>query len=245
MRRHLLLLALAATGAVSASAFAATPAADEVARYAGRLLRATYADGAGPGAAVLVARGDEVLYRGALGFDDVATKDVLRADDRFRIGSVTKQFAAAAVLKLVEAGKVELADPLSKFVPDYPNGAHITVRQLLDHTSGVMSYTNLPGVMDGPIREDVTTAELIATFKDAKPEFAPGEGWNYNNSGYVLVGAVIEAASGLSWHEYLAQTFFQPLGMRPHRLRSPIPRSSRPQVHGWSFQGKQVVEASP
>lgn len=197
----------------NAAPAAELPTKAEVSAYAEKLLADTYpADG--PGAAVLVVRGDEVLYRGARGLASVELKVPLSADQSFRIGSVTKQFAAAGLLKLIDAGKVGLDDPLSKFLPDFPNGAKITVRQLLDHTSGVKSYTGIAGVMDGPIRQDLSTAALIATFKDQPADFAPGEGWAYNNSGYVLVGAVIEAASGKSWHAHLTESVLAPSGLK-------------------------------
>jgi CubicO group peptidase (beta-lactamase class C family) len=199
--------------AMSSSARSASPASQaEVTRYAEALLAKAYADD-GPGAAVLVARGDAVLFRGARGRASIELGLPLSADQVFRIGSVTKQFSAAGLLKLAEEGKLALDDPLTKFVPGYPNGDKVTVRMLLNHTSGIRSYTNMPGVMEGPIQKDVTTAQLIDTFKNEKPDFAPGEGWGYNNSGYVLVGAVIEAASGMPWHAYLKQAFFVPLGM--------------------------------
>mgnify|MGYP000925309823 FL=1 len=200
--------------ALNASAAPATKLPDkvEVAAYAEKLLAETYpADG--PGAAVLVARGDEVVYRGARGLASVELKVPLAPEQSFRIGSVTKQFAAAGLLKLIDSGKVGLDDPLSKYLPDYPNGAKITVRQLLDHTSGIKSYTGIAGIMDGPIRKDLSTAELIATFKDQPVDFAPGEQWAYNNSGYVLVGAVIEAASGKSWHAWLDEALLAPNGL--------------------------------
>ena len=199
----------------SSSALAATPAPKaDVARYAETLLEQSYPDAKAPGAAILVARGDEVLYRGARGAASIELGVPLSPDQVFRLGSITKQFAAAGVLKLAEDGKLSLDDPLSKFVPGYPGGEKITVRMLLNHTSGIKSYTDVPGVMDGPIMKTLTTAQLIDTFKDQKPDFAPGEGWKYNNSGYVLVGAVIEAASGMPWHAYLKKAFFDPLGMQ-------------------------------
>jgi CubicO group peptidase (beta-lactamase class C family) len=188
------------------------PSKAEVAVYAEQLLADAYRVD-GPGAAVLVARGDDVIYRGARGLASVELNVPLSPDQSFRIGSVTKQFAAAGLLKLIDAGKVNLDDPLSKFLPEYPNGAKITVRQLLDHTSGVKSYTGIAGVMDGPIRQDLSTAALIATFKDQPVDFAPGEQWAYNNSGYVLVGAVIEAASGKPWHAYLNESLLAPSGL--------------------------------
>src|SRR5690606_36373174 len=96
----------------------------------------------------------------------------------------------------------------------YPGGDAITVRMLLDHTSGLRSYTSIEAIMaGGGIMQDLSTAALIDSFKGEAADFAPGQGWAYNNSGYVLVGAVIEAASGQPWHVYLDETFFKPLGM--------------------------------
>lgn len=189
------------------------PTEAEVAAYADKLLADAYPTD-GPGAAVLVARGDEVIYRGARGLASVELNVPLSPDHAFRIGSVTKQFAAAGLLKLVDAGKLSLDDPLSKFLPDFPNAAKITVRQLLDHTSGIKSYTDISGVMDGPIRQDLSTKALVASFKDLPADFAPGEKWAYNNSGYVLVGAVIEAASGVSWDAHLNQSVLAPSGLK-------------------------------
>lgn len=206
-----LLFALGASSPVLAT----TPApAAEVARYAETLFKQVCPDVQAPGAAVLVARGDQVLYRGACGAASIELGVPLSPDQVFRLGSITKQFAAAGVLKLAEDGKLSLDDPLVKFVPGYPAGDRITVRMLLNHTSGIKSYTDIAGVMDGPIQKTVTTAQLIDTFKNEKPDFAPGEGWKYNNSGYVLVGAVIEAASGMPWHAWLKKSFFDPLGMQ-------------------------------
>jgi len=192
----------------------AAPASDrDLARYAAALLEEAYPDASAPGAAVLVARGDEAVFRDARGMASVELGVPLSADHVFRLGSITKQLAAAGVLKLVEEGKVSLDDPLSKFLPDYPGGDAVSVRMLLDHTSGIRSYTSIPGVMEGPIQSDLDTAQLIDTFRDEPQDFAPGEQWRYNNSGYVLVGAVIEQASGQPWHAYLDQVLFDPLGM--------------------------------
>ncbi len=213
MRHIRLTLALAAALTSLAADAATPPERAEFARYAETMLAEAYRPDA-PGAAVLVMRGDEVLYRGARGEADVEANVPLKPEDWFRIGSVTKQIAAAGLLTLIDAGKVSLEDPLSKYLPDYPGGAGVTVQQLLNHTSGIKSYTEIPGLFEGPIQRDLTTAQLVDYFKDQTPAFAPGEAWAYNNSGYVLVGAVIEAASGQPWHEYLAQALFKPLGMK-------------------------------
>ncbi|RZA32662.1 MAG: serine hydrolase [Lysobacteraceae bacterium] len=213
MRAWLVSLLLAVVLAPPAKA--ATPASPaELADYAQTLLQTAYPDSDQPGVAILVARGDQVLYRGARGAASIELGVPLSPDQVFRLGSITKQFAAAGVLKLAEDGKLSLDDPLTRFVPGYPGGDKVTVRMLLNHTSGIRSYTDMPGVMEGPIQKTVTTAQLIDTFKAEKPDFAPGQGWHYNNSGYVLVGAVIEAASGMPWHAYLKQSLFDPLGLR-------------------------------
>ena len=203
----------AATAAVAASRPAS---AAEVATYARTLLADSVPEG-GPGIVVLVARGDQVLYRGARGLANIELGVPLTPDQVFRLGSVTKQFAAAGVMKLVEAGKVGLDDPLSKYVKDFPNGDAISVRQLLNHTSGVKSYTGIDGYMHESIRRDLSTRAMIDVFKDLPVDFAPGQGYAYNNSGYVLVGAVIEAASGQRWYDYLDQALFKPLGLKHTR----------------------------
>jgi len=192
---------------------AQSPSKAGLARFAERAL-ADNCDPEAPGMAVLLARGDEVLYRGACGRANLELGVPLSPDQVFRIGSVTKQFAAAAVLRLAEDGKLSLSDPLTQFVPGYPGGDKITVEMLLNHTSGIRSYTDIDAIMSGGgIMRDLTTAQLVDSFKDEKPDFEPGAGWHYNNSGYVLVGAVIEAASGKPWHAYLDEVFFKPLGM--------------------------------
>ncbi len=199
-------------GCVPAALAATAPDAAALKAYADALMEQTYQTDA-PGAVVLVARGDEVLYRGARGLASVELGVPLAPDQVFRIGSVTKQFAAATVMKLIDQGQLTLDDPLGKFLPDYPNGEHISVLQLLNHTSGVKSYTGIAGVMDGPIRQDLSTSALIASFKDLAVDFAPGNGWAYNNSGYVLVGAVIEAVTGQPWDVALQQKVLAPSGM--------------------------------
>lgn len=186
----------------------ATPAAMKA--YADRLLDDGKLRPDGPGVTVLVARGDQLLYKGARGMASLELGVPLQPDHLMRIGSVTKQFAAAALLKQIDQGKAGLDDPLSRFLPDYPGGSQITLLQLLNHTSGVKSYTGIPGYMGNPVRRDLGTAELIQEFKDLPVDFKPGEKWAYNNSGYVLLGAVVEAISGKPWHQALDELLLQP-----------------------------------
>lgn len=224
-----LLAACATNGATPSSSADAA-----IAAQAAALVESTYsADG--PGAAVLIARGDEIIYRSARGEADIDANVALRPNDVFRLGSVTKQFAAAGLLRLVEEGRVGIDDPISRFLPDYPRGNDITIRMILNHTSGIRNYTDIEGYMipGGPIVADVSTEQMIDVFENLPLDFEPGTQWNYSNSGYVLVGAVIEAVTGTSWHDYLERTFFLPLGMA-HTGYGADPRFVALQVDGYS-----------
>jgi len=207
--RSALLLALAPALLAPALAKDAQPAKD-LAAYAEQLLDEQGIKKDGPGLTLLVAQGDKLLYQGARGMASVELGVPLKPEHRMRLGSITKQFAAAALLKLIDEGKAKLDDPLAKFLPDYPNGSAITLAQLLNHSSGVKSYTGIPGYMHNPIRQQLSTAELVKVFKDLPADFAPGADFRYNNSGYVLVGAVVEAISGKPWHEALDAALLKP-----------------------------------
>jgi CubicO group peptidase (beta-lactamase class C family) len=209
-RRLLILVAPLWLAAVS------TPlaAADDVAASAEALVEAAWpADG--PGAAVIVTRGGEVVYAGARGLADVETRRPITVDTTFRLGSISKQFTAALVLKLVDEGKVSLDDPLSKFVPGFPApGGQATIRQLLNHTSGIRSFTGLPGAQtEAATSRHYTTGDIVALIRDEAPDFAPGSDWRYNNSGYVLLVAVIEAVTGQPWQVALEERITRPLGL--------------------------------
>ncbi len=207
--RSTLLLALAPALLAPALAKDAKPAND-LAAYAEQLLDEQGIKKDGPGLTLLVAQGDQLLYQGARGMASVELGVPLKPEHRMRLGSITKQFAAATLLKLIDEGKAKLDDPLSKFLPDYPNGGAITLAQLLNHSSGVKSYTGIPGYMHNPIRQQLSTAELVKVFKDLPTDFAPGADFRYSNSGYVLVGAVVEAISGKPWHEALDAALLKP-----------------------------------
>jgi D-alanyl-D-alanine carboxypeptidase len=230
-------------GCASQSAPAARVSEAAFARHANALLVSNYAAD-GPGAAVLVALGDTVIFRAARGEADIDTHAPLQPDSVFRIGSTAKQFSAAGLLTLVEAGRVSLDDPLSRYLPDYPDGDGIIIRQLLNHTSGVRNYSSLPGFVESTIRQDMSTTQIVALFRDESPDFAPGKNWAYSNSGYVLVGAVIEAVTGMPWHAYLSQALFRPLGMN-HTGYGADPRFTAQQAPGYSYDGEQVIPMRP
>ncbi|MGI9519428.1 MAG: serine hydrolase [Pirellulaceae bacterium] len=167
-----------------------------------------------PGAAVIVTRGGQTEYVAARGMADLELEVPLRADMVFRLGSITKQFTAAAIMLLVEEGKVSLDDEITKFLPDYPTqGATITVEHLLTHTSGIRSYTDMPGWMETKIVNPLTVKELVDGFKNEPMDFQPDEQFRYNNSGYILLGAIIEEASGQSYADFIRERIFEPLQM--------------------------------
>jgi CubicO group peptidase (beta-lactamase class C family) len=166
-----------------------------------------------PGAVGMVVRDSEVVFRKAYGMANLELGVSLQPDHIFRIGSITKQFTAVAILLLSAEGKLAVEDEITRFLPSYPTHGHrITIEHLLTHTSGIMSYTNRP---DFPQlwRKDVTLAELIGEFEHLPMEFAPGERYNYNNSGYVLLGAIVEAASGQTYEQFLEERIFRPLDL--------------------------------
>lgn len=177
------------------------------------LLSATYPDDE-PGATVLVKKGDKVLLREAYGMADMELQVPMSPEYVFRLGSITKQFTAAAILMLREQGKLKLDEPITTYLKNYPaeTGDKVTVWHLLNHTSGIPSYTSLPD-MPSFIRRDLSLTELIAKFKDMPLEFEPGSQWSYNNSGYILLGAIIESVSGMSYERYIEDEIFKPLGM--------------------------------
>ena len=166
----------------------------------------------GPGVAVIVVQDGKTLLRKGYGLADLERNVAVEPDMVFRIGSVTKQFTAVAILQLVRDGKVRLDDPLARYVPGFPGADKVTVEHLLTHTSGIKSYTGVPSYM-ARLREDMTPAQIVDTVRQEPADFAPGAGWLYNNTGYVFLGMIVEQASGLSYGDYLQKHVFAPLGL--------------------------------
>ena len=166
-----------------------------------------------PGAAVIVAQDGQIVYQKGFGYANIEHRVPVSPETKFRIGSITKQFTAAAILKLQEEGKLSIEDKLSKFIPDYPRGDEVTIHHLLTHTSGIHSYTSKPDFMK-TVTVEIKPDELIDSFKNDKFDFDPGEKQMYNNSGYFLLGYIVEKVSGKSFGDYLKETFFDPLDMK-------------------------------
>lgn len=167
-----------------------------------------------PGATVIVVKDGKTLLRKAYGVADTAGMKPMDAGMVLRLGSITKQFTAVAILMLAEEGKLALTDDITRFFPDYPTkGKKITVEHLLTHTSGIASYTSRT---DYPLTmgRDVTPAQMIDSFKNDPLDFEPGTAYRYNNSGYFLLGAIIEKVSGMPYAKFVEQRIFVPLGMK-------------------------------
>lgn len=208
MNRSIKLSWLAALMLSLLSSQAAAGPGDEAAlkRQAEALLAADIAAGA-PGASVLLAQDDRILYQAARGSANLELGVPLSPDQVFRIGSLTKTFTAAALLKLAAAGKLSLDDPLAKFLPDFPQGAKVTLAELLDHTAGISD------AWEADPAKPQDTGALVKLIAGHAPDFPPGTAWAYSNSGYILLGAVIEKVTGQPWHAALQGLLTQPLGL--------------------------------
>jgi CubicO group peptidase (beta-lactamase class C family) len=163
---------------------------------------------------VLVARDGQVLFSKGYGSADLEWNIPNAPNTKFRLGSVTKQFTAACILLLEERGKLSVNDPVKKYMPDAPAAwDKMTIFHVLTHTAGIPNFTGFADY--GKLAPFPTTpAELVARFRDKPLDFAPGEKWNYSNSGYVLLGYLIEKISGESYQKFLGENIFTPLGMK-------------------------------
>ncbi|MEL6824535.1 MAG: serine hydrolase domain-containing protein, partial [Calditrichota bacterium] len=164
--------------------------------------------------AALVAKDGKVIYEKGFGMANFEWQIPNTPQTKFRIGSVTKQFAAALILQLVEDGKIDLQANIRTYIPDYPakTGDIITVHHLMTHTSGIPNYTSLPSFGDH-IRNPYTPDEFVKTFADLELDFEPGSSWSYSNSGYFLMGVIVEKVTGNTWEEELENRILKPLGM--------------------------------
>ena len=174
----------------------------------------------GPGAVFLVAEAGKPIYRKAFGMANLELNVSMKAENVFEIGSMTKQFTAISILMLMEQGKLQLDDDIKKHIPKYPtHGKKITIHHLLTHTSGIKSFTSMKTLRTIE-RQDLTPTELIDFFKNEAMDFDPGEDFKYNNSGYVILGYIIEVISGRSYADFIADNIFQKLEMNSSQYAS-------------------------
>ena len=163
---------------------------------------------------VLVSKNGKTIYENGFGYANLEWNIQNRIDTKFKIGSCTKQFTAALIMILVEEGKVNLENKIVKYIPDYPadKGNKITVHQLLCHSSGIPEYFSLPD-MDNALYKDNNPDEFIKYFWNLNLEFEPGSELKYSNSGYFVLGKIIENVTGQSYSQALKEKIFEPLGM--------------------------------
>ena len=164
----------------------------------------------------LVAEHGKVIYKKGLGLAQMEWNIPNTLDTRFRLGSITKQFTAALILQLVEQGKVKLDGRVSDYLPAYRKdiGEKVTVHQLLNHTSGIPSYTSLPGFFNDVSRNPFTVDDFVKKYASNDLEFEPGSKFSYNNSGYFLLGAIVEKVTGQTYEKALKERILDPLGMK-------------------------------
>lgn len=212
------------------------------------------AEGRSPGVAVLVRQNGRTIFQRGYGVRDLRTRHKIDARTNFRLASFTKQFTAMAVMLLVHDGKLRYDDRLTDIFLDFPAyGRGITIRNLLNHTSGLLDYEELMQASAGKPSpwsktNQIQDAEVLALLEQqSATKFLPGTKWDYSNSGYVLLGLVVAKVSGQPFGEFLRQRVFQPLGMR-HTLvyekgKNEVP--NRAYGHSWEPAGWKETDQSP
>ena len=214
----ILLSTLLTMFAVQASAFAQAPdraAANAKARKIDELIT-LYNSLGGFSGSVLVAEKGEVIFKKGYGLANMEWEIPNAPDTKFRLGSITKQFTSMLIMQLVEQGKLKLDGKITDYLPDYrkDTGDRVTVHHLLTHTSGIPSYTDQPGFFQNVSRNPYKVADFVAKYASGDLLFEPGSKFAYNNSGYFLLGAIIEKITGKPYEEVLKEKIFDPLGMK-------------------------------
>src|SRR5664279_1792508 len=227
----------AATHTPSASLPSSAPAAPERGRIEA-LASSEISEQHTVGVTVAVARGDQILLGAGYGFADAKRKIPATIDTVYRIGSITKQFTAVAILQLIEQNKLALTDDIRKYVPDLPEReTPITIEHLLTHTSGIATYTDTDWLIAG--QRPMTHAEVLARFAAKPLEFPPGSKWSYSNSNYYLLGMVIEKLTHQSYGDAIRTRVLVPAGML-HSGACDSPQLA----HGYA-RAKDQIDAMP
>ncbi|NIR48310.1 serine hydrolase [candidate division KSB1 bacterium] len=174
-----------------------------------------YNNGQFNGTALIAERG-KVIYKKGFGYANMEWQIPNDIDTKFRIGSITKQFTAMLIMQLVEAGEISVDAKITDYLPNYRKdaGDRVTIHHLLTHTSGIPSYTGLPGFWSDSTRNHYDVDYVVENFCSGDLEFEPGSKYRYNNSGYYLLGAIIEAVTGKPFSEVLRERILAPLGMK-------------------------------
>jgi CubicO group peptidase (beta-lactamase class C family) len=196
-----------------------------------------------PGCAVLVAKKGKVVYEKGFGTANLELQVGMRPEMVFRIGSMTKQYTAVAILKLAEQGKISLQDSIQKFLKEFPyKGQTLTIENLLTQTSGLVDYQTFDFHIPNAIRIDFTPQQIIDTLSSRALEFIPGSRFQYSNSNYLILGYIIEKATGKTYAKYLQENILQPAGLSTTFYDSPA-KVIRNRVSGYIKDGDSYSNA--
>jgi len=206
----------------AAPAKPATPAHDATLESRVDAIAAEFlAQPGGVGLSIGVARQGQLLLAKGYGLADAEFDVPANGETLFRIGSVTKQFTAAAILLLVQEHKLSLDDTLAELVPEFPTPGHtVTLRQLLNHTSGIPSYTEINDEWMAKWPLELSDAELLALVEGRPFDFEPGQDWSYSNTGYYLLGMIVAKSGGTTYGAHVEQALFEPLHLERTRYDS-------------------------
>ncbi len=184
-----------------------------------------------------IARNGVLLYARGYGYRDLRNIRLADANTVYNIASMTKQFTAAAILLLRQDGKLSVDDHLARFMPDYRYAARITLREMLNHTSGIPDYTIVNNVP-----HTATAAQFVDLIRNAPLDFTPGSRFEYSNTNYVILGIIVEKVSGISYGSFLGRRIFQPLGLRATSARL-IPQDVPDGAVGYTYANGKTVAA--
>jgi CubicO group peptidase (beta-lactamase class C family) len=191
----------------------------------------------------LVAKNGVILLNKGYGYRNATDKVANNEQTIFQLGSVTKQFTSAVILKLQEEKKLSVSDKLSKYFPGYPKGDSITIEQLLTHTSGIYNYTNDGKFMANEVTKPANREMMMALFKDKPLDFSPGSSWSYSNSGYSLLGYIIEAVTKKPYEQAVRKYIFTPLKMTHSGFDFTHLKSNEKAIGYFKLNDKEKVEA--
>ncbi len=238
-KRILPILLLLATAAATAQPATDTEIATRADAYISALTRQQRFNGT-----ILMAKDGRVLFRKGYGMANFEWDIPNTPSTKFRLGSITKQFTSMCIMQLEERGLLKVDDPIGKYLTDYPQPAadKVTIHHLLTHTSGIPSYTDDPTFFPKRSILPLTVQEMIDSFKDKPLSFEPGSKFHYDNSGYFLLGAIIEKVSGKKYETYLQENIFGPLGMKDSGYDHPAPILKQ-RASGYEPKGDGMINA--
>jgi D-alanyl-D-alanine carboxypeptidase len=235
-------IALALLIAPSLLSAQSRPSVESLTRQVDSLAKAFLATGTTPSVSVAVTRGGNTLVAGAWGTADLEQGVSATQASVYEIGSATKQFTAAAVMQLIEQGKVKLEEPIATYLPALPEAWRaVTVHQLLNHTSGIPNYTAVPAWATH-WAEDKKPDSLIVFTATAPMDFPPGAKYKYDNQGYVLLGMIIERVAGRPWSLDMTERFAKPLGLASLRVCD-VGSIIKNRAHGYEKVNDTLVNA--